>query len=120
MGGAYLALGLATMLAPNLMIAIALTDPAQANAVTRLIFQCFGLQASLCGLVILLARFGRLTYAVFGAAMLPILVFDYWFSAIDPVLTFNGAAIDAVFNLIFIALCAVGFLRGAPVPSRQS
>ena len=111
MGAAYLSLGLATMLMPDLMIELSIADPAQANDLTRLIFQCFGLQAALFGLLALVSRFTRTTYIVIGAAILPIFVFDYWFYAVVPVLTLLGAAVDAVFNLIFIAMCWLGARR---------
>ena len=112
MGAAYLTLGLATMALPDLMIDISVQDPSQSNGLTRLIFQCFGLQASLFGLLALVSRFTRATYLVIGAAILPVFVFDYWFYAIDPVLTLAGSLIDAIFNVVFIAMCWLGW-RGS-------
>ena len=109
LGAAYLTLGLATMALPDLMIDISVQDPSQSNDLTRLIFQCFGLQASLFGLLALVSRFTRSTYVVIGAAILPVFVFDYWFYAVDPVLTLAGSLIDAIFNVVFIAMCWLGW-----------
>lgn len=111
LGAAYLSLGLGTMLMPDLMIQLSVTEPAQANDLTRLIFQCFGLQASLFGLLALVSRFTRTTYIVIAAAILPVFIFDYWFYAVDPVLTLFGSAVDAIFNVIFIAMCWIGARR---------
>ena len=114
MGGAYLTLGLATMALPDLMIDISVQDPSQSNDLTRLIFQCFGLQASLFGILALVSYFTRTTYFVIGAAILPVFVFDYWFYAVDPVLTLAGSLIDAIFNIVFVTMCAIGggLIRG--------
>ena len=108
LGAAYLLLGSATMALPELMIEISVRNPSQSDGLTRLIFQCFGLQASLFGLLALASRFTRTTYLVIGAAILPVFVFDYWFYAVDPVLTLAGSLIDAIFNVIFVAMCAIG------------
>ena len=109
LGSAYLLLGLATMALPDLMIEISVQDPSQSNGLTRLIFQCFGLQASLFGLLALASRFTRTTYVVIGAAILPVFVFDYWVYAIDPVMTLAGSLIDAIFNVVFITMCWIGW-----------
>lgn len=108
MGAAYLSLGLATMAFPDLMIDISVQDPSQSNDLTRLIFQCFGLQASLFGILALVSCFTRTTYLVIGAAILPVFFFDYWFYAVDPVLTLAGSLIDAIFNIVFVTMCAIG------------
>ncbi len=109
MEAAYLALGLATMALPDVMLDISVQDPSQGNDLTRLVFQCFGFQATLCALVILTSRFRAVTYLAFAAAVIPVFVFDYWFWTVEPVLTGFGAAIDAVFNVIFVTMCWIGF-----------
>ena len=108
LGIAYMSLGLATMLLPDAMIELSVTDPAQGNSLTRLIFQCFGLQATLCGLVAYASEFKRSTYIVLGLAILPVFIFDYWFVAIDPVMTPFGGIADGIFNVIFVTMCAIG------------
>ena len=109
LGAAYLILGLATMALPDLMLEISVRDLSQRNDLTRLIFQCFGLQASLFGLLALVSRFTRTTYLVIGSAILPVFVFDYWFYAVNPVLTLAGSMIDGIFNILFIAMCWIGW-----------
>ena len=108
LGIAYMSLGLATMLLPDLMIDLSVTDAAQANTLTRLIFQCFGLQATLCGLVAYASEFKRSTYVVLGLAILPVFVFDYWFVVVDPVMTPVGGIADGLFNVLFVTMCAIG------------
>lgn len=109
LGAAYLFLGLATMAMPDLMIEISVQDTSQINSLTRLIFQCFGLQASLFGILALVSRFTRTTYIVIGAAILPIFAFDYWFYAVVPVLTLAGSLVDAIFNAVFVTMCWLGW-----------
>lgn len=109
LGAAYLFLGLATMAMPDLMIVISVQDTSQSNSLTRLIFQCFGLQACLFGILALASRFTRTTYIVIGAAILPVFIFDYWFYAVDPVLTLAGSLIDAIFNVVFVVMCWLGW-----------
>ena len=109
LGAAYLILGLATMGLPDLMLEISVQDLSQRNDLTRLVFQCFGLQASLFGLLALASRFTRTTYLVIGSAVLPVFVFDYWFYAVNPVLTLAGSMIDGIFNILFIAMCWIGW-----------
>ena len=50
----------------------------------------------------------------YGLALLPFLVFDYWFYRVEPVLTPIGL-IDAVGNLIMLALCYAGWRRAERV-----
>ena len=111
LGAAYAALGLATMLAPDVMITLSVQDPLKSNDLTRLIFQCFGLQASLCGLIALTATFQRRTYIALGLAILPVFIFDYWFYAVEPVLTLFGSLVDAIFNVVFVVMCWIGARR---------
>ena len=60
------------------------------------------------------ARFTRTTFMAYGLALLPFLVFDYWFYRVEPVLTPIGL-IDAVGNLIMLALCYAGWRRAERV-----
>ena len=46
------------------------------------------------------------------------LLFDWWFYAVDPVLTPLGAGLDAAGNVAMLMLCAVGWRRAAGL--RQS
>ena len=51
-----------------------------------------------------------LAYAV---ALLPFFVFDYWFYAVEPMLTWIGL-LDAVGNVIMLGLCFLGWRALAP------
>ena len=72
---------------------------------------CFGAQALIAGLFAATARFTRATFAAYGVMLIGFLVFDYWFWAVEPVLTPLGAALDGVGNLIMLALCWVGWRK---------
>jgi hypothetical protein len=76
---------------------------------------CFGAQALIAGLFAATARFTRVTFASYGAMLIGFLVFDYWFWAIEPVLTTFGAALDGIGNLIMLALCWVGWHKAGEV-----
>ena len=74
---------------------------------------CFGAQAILAGLFAAFARF-TMTFLAYGLALLPFFVFNYWFFAVQPVLTMVGM-LDAVGNLVMLGLCVLGWRRA---PSR--
>jgi hypothetical protein len=71
---------------------------------------CFGAQACLAGLFIAFSRFTSTTFLVYGLALLPFFVFNFWFTVIDPVFNMLGL-IDALGNAIMLALCAYGWKR---------
>jgi hypothetical protein len=75
---------------------------------------CFGAQAILAGLFAAFARFTKMTFLAYGLALLPFFVFNYWFFAVQPVLTMVGM-LDAVGNLVMLGLCVLGWRRA---PSR--
>ena len=68
----------------------------------------FGAQALIAGLFAAFSRFERATFLAYGLALLPFFVFDYWFYAVRPMLTWLGL-LDAVGNVIMLALCVVGY-----------
>src|SRR5262245_59895154 len=75
---------------------------------------CFGAQACLAGAFVAFSTFTKRTFIAFGVAVLPFFGFDYYFYAVEPI--FNELIlIDALGNVIFIALCAYGYRR-APAP----
>ena len=68
----------------------------------------FGAQAMLAGLFAAFSRFTRATFAAFGIAIAPFFAFDWWFYAVVPL--FNELILlDALGNVIFIALCLRGY-----------
>ena len=72
---------------------------------------CFGAQALIAGLFAATARFTRATFAAYGVMLIGFLAFDYWFWAVEPVLTNLGAALDGIGNLIMLGLCWMGWRR---------
>lgn len=71
---------------------------------------CFGAQALLAGLFAAFSRFTSTTFLVYGIALLPFFVFNYYFTFHDPVFTIMGL-IDALGNIIMLALCYVGWKK---------
>ncbi len=116
MGTVFTGMGLATMALPNQVIKYCFTkeylsdlpvDSSGNHIYPRsliLFAQCFGSQASLCGLLILTSKFRKSTYRYFGLAMIPYFIFDYYFWHTKALTTF-GALGDGVGNVIF-SICA--------------
>ena len=73
---------------------------------------CFGAQAMISGLFATFSRFTRTTFLAYGIALIPFFVFNAWFTFIDPVFTWVGL-LDAVGNVIMLALCVLGWRRAA-------
>jgi hypothetical protein len=97
------------LIAPESVIALTVRPAYQSDHPLVLIsLGAFGAQAMLAGLFAALSRFTKWTFAGFGAAVLPFFVFDWWFYAVEPV--FNELILlDALGNMIFVALCARGY-----------
>lgn len=74
---------------------------------------CFGAQAMISGLFAAFARFTRATFLAYGIALLPFFGFNWWFTFVDPVFTMVGL-LDAVGNVVMLALCVLGWRRAGP------
>ncbi len=102
-GVLFLFMGGLCVLAPGpvLHLSVAKSLPLD-DAVLRLVFQCFGAQACLCGLLLLVAKMDAWAFQAWAMAMLPFLVFDacFWWNG---TLTAFGAGGDCLGNLLFIA-----------------
>jgi hypothetical protein len=105
MGTVFSGMGLATMLFPVQIANLSLTKEFLGrDGVTpalKLVMQCFGAQASLCGMLIYNTKWTACSYKYFGLSILPFLAFDYHFWK-NGALTQFGAIGDAVGNLIFL------------------
>lgn len=78
---------------------------------SNVLMGCFGAQAMLCGLLILLCRFDRRAFLVFGlAGSLPFFVFNVYFTLVEPVFT-SLMLIDVAGNVSILALCLLGASR---------
>lgn len=85
------------------------------SPVSHLLLSCFGAQAMLCGLLILLCRFSRRAFLVFGLlASLPFFGFNVYFYFIEPLFT-PLMLLDFVGNIAILVLC----LAGAALTPRQ-
>lgn len=68
----------------------------------------FGAQAILAGLFAASARFTSNSFLLYGVALLPFFVFDWWFYFARPL--FNGLILlDVIGNVIMLAVCARGY-----------
>ncbi len=76
---------------------------------------CFGAQAMISGLFAAFSRFTRATFLAYGVALLPFFAFNWWFTFVDPVFTSLGL-LDAVGNVVMLALCVVGWRMSGEGP----
>ena len=112
MGTVFTGMGLVTILLPSevakLSFSSSFLGKEGVTPALKLVMQCFGSQASLCGLLILTSNFSRRTFKYFGLAMVPYFIFDYYFWHIGA-LTLFGALGDGIGNAIFGACCYLGY-----------
>lgn len=75
---------------------------------SHVLLGCFGAQAMLCGLLILLCRFSRRAFLVFGlAASVPFFGFNFYFYFVEPLFT-PMMLLDFVGNIAILLLCLTG------------
>ena len=107
----FLILGGWCLLSPSSVLALAITPQYQSNApIVPILMGAFGAQAVLAGIFAAFAIFTRRTFLAYGLALLPFFVFDYYFYAVEPMLTPIGL-LDAAGNVIMLWLCWVGWSR---------
>ena len=114
----FVILGGWALVHPASVIALCLRPEFRGGAGMGFAVGCFGAQALIAGLFAATARFARATFAAYGAMLVGFLLFDWWFYAVDPVLTPLGAGLDAAGNVAMLMLCAAGWRRAAGL--RQS
>jgi hypothetical protein len=105
----FLVLGGWCLVAPGSVVALTVRPDFQSDHPLVLVsLGAFGAQAMLAGLFAAFSRFTKWTFAAFGVAVLPFFAFDWWFYAVEPM--FNELILlDALGNVIFVALCARGY-----------
>jgi hypothetical protein len=110
----FIGLGGWCLVLPGMVADLTLTPAFRGDdPVIPILVGCFGAQAVLAGLFAAFSRFTRTTFLVYGLALLPFFVFDFWFYAVKPV--FIGfILLDLAGNLIMLALCFVGWRQSAP------
>lgn len=80
------------------------------DPIVPILVAAFGAQALIAGLFAATARFTRTTFALYGAALLPFFLFDYYYYAVEPMLTGIGL-LDAAGNVLMLVLCWLGWKR---------
>lgn len=97
------------LLSPGSVLALTITPAYRSDApIVPILVGAFGAQALIAGLFAAFARFTRTTFLVYGLALIPFFVFDYWFYAVEPMLTGLGL-LDAVGNVVMLVLCVAGW-----------
>lgn len=111
----FLVLGAWCLIAPHAVERLGFREEYRhLSAASALMIGCFGAQAVLNGLFILLTKFTRLTFLGYGIALLPFFWFNYYFVYVMPIL--NGwMAIDFAANVFMVALCVAGWLAAKQV-----
>ncbi len=107
----FIVLGGWALADPRSAIELGLQPGYQEGAGMGFAVGCFGAQALIAGLFAATARFTPATFAAYGVMLIGFLAFDYWFWAVEPVLSTLGAALDGIGNLIMRALCWIGWRR---------
>ena len=99
------------LIAPEMVMTLAFTPAYQSSdPIVPILVACFGAQAVLAGIFAAFSIFTRRTFLAYGIALLPFFVFDYWFYAVEPMLTEVGL-LDVVGNIIMLWLCWIGWTR---------
>jgi hypothetical protein len=107
-GAVFFVLGGWALLSPRTVIGLTFLPQFRVGTpILPFAIQCFGAQALLAGLFATFSRFVRMTFLVYGIALLPFFVFDWWFTFVDPVFTRLGL-LDAAGNAIMLVLCVLG------------
>lgn len=107
----FFVLGGWCLVAPGMVIELAFTPAYRSSEpIVPLLMACFGAQAVIAGIFAAFSIFTRRTFLAYGIALLPFFVFDYWFYAVEPMLTEIGL-LDVVGNIIMLWLCWIGWKR---------
>lgn len=110
----FFVLGGWCLLAPGSVLMLAIRPEYRSDAaIVPVLMGAFGAQALIAGLFAAFSTFTRTTYVAYAIALLPFFAFDYWFYAVEPMLTWIGL-LDAVGNVIMLGLCFLGWRASAP------
>jgi hypothetical protein len=105
----FFVLGGWCLLAPGSIMELTITPEYRSDApIVPILIGAFGAQALLAGLFAAFSRFERATFLAYGLALLPFFVFDYWFFAVEPMLTWVGL-LDLAGNVVMLGLCILGW-----------
>ncbi|MEQ8934731.1 MAG: hypothetical protein RIE56_02935 [Amphiplicatus sp.] len=113
----FLTLGGWCVIAPASIIHLGIRPQYQTDALIALVaIGAFGAQAILAGLFAAFSIFTRRTFFIYGAALLPFFVFDWWFYAKVPLVN-ELMLIDVTGNLAMLAMCVRGYRALRPTPT---
>ena len=105
----FFVLGGWCLISPSSVLALAIRPEYQSDArIVPILMGAFGAQALIAGLFAAFSEFKKRTFVAYGAGLLPFFVFDYYFYAVEPMLTRVGL-LDAVGNVAMLALCFAGW-----------
>ena len=106
----FLILGGWCLFLPQSVLDLTVTQEWRSDApIVCVLMSAFGAQASIAGLFAWTARFTRTTFLVYGIALLPFFIFDYW--AFTEGMISPLGLLDAVGNVIMLVLCYLGWKR---------
>lgn len=110
----FFVLGGWCLLSPASVMALAIRPEYQSSdPIVPVLMGAFGAQALIAGLFAAFSIFTRKTWIAYALALLPFFAFDYWFYAVEPMLTWIGL-LDAVGNVVMLGLCLLGWRALAP------
>lgn len=105
----FFVLGGWCLVSPSSVLELAIRPEYQSDAlIVPILMAAFGAQAIIAGTFAAFAKFTRATFAAYAVVLLPFFAFDYWFYAVEPMLTPIGL-LDAVGNVAMLALCYLGW-----------
>jgi hypothetical protein len=105
----FFVLGGWCLISPGSVLALAIRPEYQSTApIVPILMGAFGAQALIAGLFAAFSIFTRKTFVAYGVALLPFFVFDYYFYAVEPMLTGIGL-LDAAGNVAMLVLCWMGW-----------
>ena len=97
------------LISPSSVLQLAIRPEYQSDApIVPVLMGAFGAQALIAGLFAAFSDFRKRTFAAYAIGLLPFFVFDYYFFAVEPMLTAVGL-LDAAGNVVMLALCVVGW-----------
>ncbi len=110
----FLVLGGWCLVSPSSVLALTVRPEHQSSdPMLLLTLAAFGSQAVLSGLFAGFSVFTRTTFLVYGIALLPFFVFNYWYYFVEPM--FNELILlDTLGNIIMLAMCWRGYTLLSP------
>jgi len=108
------------VVAPSSVLTLAITPAYRSDApIVPILMGAFGAQAMIAGTFAAFATFTRATFAAYAVVLIPFFLFDYWFYAVEPMLTSIGL-LDVAGNLAMLVLCWMGWRRAEPCRSEPA